>query len=114
MKLNIVANRLGVSVKQLLMLTLTILLLQTLAPAAIATDTSSAAPSNTRPKVALALGGGGTRGAAHVGVLRVLEQEGIPIDMVAGTSMGSIVGGFYCAGISVRDIEAKFETSTMI
>ncbi len=62
----------------------------------------------SRPKVALALGGGGTRGAAHVGVLRVLQKENIPIDMVAGTSMGAIVGGFYCAGLPVDDIEAKF------
>jgi len=67
-----------------------------------------AAPGG-RLKVGLALGGGGTRGAAHVGVLRVLQQEGIPVDMIAGTSMGAIVGGFYAAGLPVSDIESKFQ-----
>lgn len=60
------------------------------------------------PKIGLALGGGGARGAAHVGVLRVLEKEGIHVDMIAGTSIGAIVGGMYCAGLSVDDIEAQF------
>ncbi|HEY9715407.1 MAG TPA: patatin-like phospholipase family protein, partial [Chroococcales cyanobacterium] len=54
--------------------------------------------SGHRPKVALALGGGGMRGAAHVGVLKVLQESGIPIDYIAGTSMGAIVGGLYSAG----------------
>ncbi|MDR3615978.1 MAG: patatin-like phospholipase family protein [Candidatus Obscuribacterales bacterium] len=58
-----------------------------------------------RPKVALVLGGGGLRGAAHVGILRVLEREGIPIDMVVGTSMGAVVGGLYCAGVSTERLE---------
>jgi NTE family protein len=58
-----------------------------------------------RPRVVLALGGGGTRGAAHVGVLRVLQRENIPIDGICGTSMGAIVGGLFCAGISVDQIE---------
>ncbi len=71
-------------------------------------DDSKTTGASTRPRVALALGGGGTRGAAHVGVLRVLQKEGIPIDMVAGTSMGAIVGGFYCAGLPIDQIEAKF------
>jgi NTE family protein len=60
---------------------------------------------NKRPKVALVLGGGGLRGAAHVGILRVLEREGIPIDMVVGTSMGAVVGGLYCAGVSTDSLE---------
>ena len=58
-----------------------------------------------RPKIGLALGGGGTRGAAHVGVLRVLVREHIPIDFVAGTSIGAIIGGLYCAGVPVDQIE---------
>jgi NTE family protein len=49
----------------------------------------------TRPKVGLALGGGYARGLAHIGVLEVLEREGIPIDIVAGTSMGALVGALY-------------------
>lgn len=60
-----------------------------------------------RPRVALVLGGGGLRGAAHVGILRVLEREGIPIDMVVGTSMGAIVGGLYCAGVSTEHLEKE-------
>lgn len=63
---------------------------------------------NPRAKVALVLGGGGARGAAHVGVLKVLEKERIPIDLVVGTSIGSIVGGFYCAGLSTSRIEKMF------
>lgn len=58
-----------------------------------------------RKSVALALGGGGARGAAHIGVLRVLEREGIPVDYIVGNSMGAIVGGFYAAGTSVDDME---------
>lgn len=58
-----------------------------------------------RPRIGLALGGGGTRGTAHIGVLRVLEAEGIPIDCIAGTSMGAIVGGLYCAGVPLKQIE---------
>lgn len=53
-----------------------------------------------RPKVGLALGSGGARGFAHIGVIKVLEEEGIPIDIIAGSSMGSLVGAFYSAGIN--------------
>lgn len=65
--------------------------------------------TNRNLKIGLALGGGGARGAAHVGVLRVLEREGIQIDMIAGTSIGAIVGGLYSAGLSVDEIEAQFK-----
>ena len=61
--------------------------------------------SETPPKVGLALGGGGARGFAEVGVLRVLEQERIPIDVVAGTSVGSLIGALYCDNGSVVDLE---------
>lgn len=63
--------------------------------------------SATQPHVALVLGGGGARGVAHIGVLRVLAQEKIPIDLIVGTSMGAIVGGLYCAGLSPDQIEAR-------
>jgi NTE family protein len=53
----------------------------------------------TRKRVGLALGGGGARGMAHVGVLQVLEREGFPIDCIAGTSVGSLVGAAYAAGL---------------
>lgn len=65
------------------------------------------ANSARKLKVALALGGGGTRGYAHIGALRVFKREGIPIDIIAGTSMGAIVGGMYCAGLSPDEIEKK-------
>jgi NTE family protein len=61
--------------------------------------------SADRPKIGLALSGGGARGAAHIGVLRVLEEMRIPVDYVAGTSMGSIVGGFYAAGLTPDELE---------
>jgi NTE family protein len=67
-----------------------------------------------RPKIALVLGGGGARGAAHVGVLRELEKAGIHIDMITGTSIGAIVGGLYCAGLSVDEIESKFRKPTIM
>ena len=58
-----------------------------------------------RPRIGLVLGGGGARGAAHVGILKVIEQERIPIDYVVGTSMGAIVGGAYASGMSPAEIE---------
>jgi len=58
------------------------------------------------PRIGLVLGGGGARGAAHIGVLKVLEREHIPIHAIAGTSMGSIVGGLYAAGYTPDEIEA--------
>jgi NTE family protein len=58
-----------------------------------------------RPKVAVVLGGGGARGLAHIGVLKALEREGVPVDLIVGTSMGAFVGGFYAAGVSVREME---------
>lgn len=57
-----------------------------------------------RPKVALVLSGGGAKGFAHLGVLKVLEEEKIPIDIIVGTSIGSIVGGLYAIGYSADDI----------
>lgn len=57
-----------------------------------------------RPKIGLALGAGGLRGLAHVGVLRVLEREKIPIDYIAGCSIGSLIGALYCAGLDSETI----------
>ena len=53
-----------------------------------------------RPRIGLVLSGGGARGAAHIGVLKVLEDLRIPVDYVAGTSMGAIIGGLYASGMS--------------
>ena len=63
-----------------------------------------------RPKVALVLSGGGARGAAHVGVLKVLERLRVPVDYIVGTSMGSVVGGLYATGLSPGDLERFFTT----
>ncbi len=58
-----------------------------------------------RPKIGLVLSGGGARGLAHIGVLRALEKKHIPIDYIAGTSMGSIVGGLYATGMNTDDLQ---------
>jgi NTE family protein len=59
-----------------------------------------------RPRIGLVLSGGGARGVAHIGVLKVLEEQHVPIDAIAGTSMGAVVGGLYASGLSAREIEA--------
>ncbi len=59
-----------------------------------------------RPKVGVVLCGGGAKGAAHVGVLKVLEENNIPIDYIAGTSMGAIVGGLYAIGYSAAELDS--------
>jgi len=64
----------------------------------------------SRPKIGLVLSGGGARGAAHIGVIKVLEEMRIPIDYIGGTSMGSIVGGLYASGMSIDELE-KIVTS---
>ena len=66
--------------------------------------------SEQRPRVGLALSGGGARGCAHVGVLKVLEAMRIPVDYVAGTSMGAIVGGLYASGLSAGEVEQILST----
>ena len=60
----------------------------------------------TRPTVALVLAGGGAKGAAHIGVLKYLEEKGIPVDFVAGTSMGGLMGGLYAMGYSATEIDS--------
>jgi NTE family protein len=64
------------------------------------------APEETaRPKIGLVLSGGGARGAAHIGVIKILEEMRIPIDYIGGTSMGAIVGGLYASGMSSEELE---------
>jgi NTE family protein len=60
---------------------------------------------STRPKIGLVLSGGGARGAAHIGVIKALEELHIPIDYITGTSMGSIVGGLYASGMTTVELE---------
>lgn len=62
------------------------------------------APPAGRPRIALILSGGGARGLAHIGVLRALEEEGIPIDGIGGASMGAVIGGLYAAGVSADSL----------
>ena len=59
-----------------------------------------------RKKVAVVLSGGGAKGMAHIGVLKVLERAGIPIDIVTGTSIGSIVGGLYSIGYNANSLDS--------
>jgi len=87
--------------KQLIYLVFGILIFLTIGPPTVF--------GQQRPlKVGLALSGGGARGASHVGVLKVLEREHIPIDYIAGTSFGALVGGFYALGYSAAEIEQIF------
>ena len=77
------------------------LLLLTISITSYSQDTTS---ESSRPKVGLVLSGGGAKGAAHIGVLKYIEEAGIPIDYIAGTSMGSIVGGMYALGYTSDEI----------
>ncbi len=63
--------------------------------------------SPTRPRIGLVLSGGGARGLAHVGVLKVLEELHVPVDVITGTSMGAIVGGLYASGMRAADLERE-------
>ncbi len=77
-----------------------------------ATKSEAISKLPNRPRVGLALGGGGSRGSAHVGVLKVFKEENIPIDLIAGTSIGSVVGGFYASGVPLEQISDVFEKNT--
>ena len=65
---------------------------------------SSAVESRRVPTIGVALGGGFARGIAHIGVLKVLEEEGIPVRMVAGTSVGALIGAVYCCGLTIAEL----------
>ncbi len=65
----------------------------------------------SRQKIGLVLSGGGARGAAHVGAIKVLDSLRIPVDYIAGTSMGAIVGGLYASGMSAKKLEQVFDTA---
>src|ERR1035438_5862475 len=65
----------------------------------------AAVPEVPIPAIGLALGGGFARGMAHIGVLKVLEEERIPVRIVAGTSVGALIGAVYCSGLSVEELE---------
>ena len=65
------------------------------AHAAVAQQPEPGAEAPTRPEVGLVLSGGGARGGAHIGVLKALEELRVPVDYLAGTSIGAVIGGFY-------------------
>lgn len=69
-------------------------------------DTPDSQQLEHRPRIGLVLSGGGARGAAHVGVIKALEEMRIPIDAVAGASMGAIIGGLYASGLEAGELEA--------
>ena len=89
------------------LLSLLVIFLVTILPAAAGADQVSV---SKRPKIGLVLSGGGARGLAHIGVIKVLEEMRIPIDYISGTSMGAIVGGLYASGLSPDELE-KIVTS---
>ena len=78
-------------------------------PAMSQTVVKDSVPSHK--KVALVLSGGGALGAAHAGALKVIEEAGLPVDIVVGTSIGSIVGSMYSVGYNSSDIASMFRTT---
>ncbi len=61
--------------------------------------------NSKKPKIGLALGSGSSKGLAHIGVIKVLKENNIPIDFIAGSSIGALIGGFYAAGLDIKEIE---------
>ena len=81
--------------------------------AVLMTGTANAQLDSTavkRKKVGVVLSGGGAKGMAHIGVLKVLEKAGIPVDIVTGTSIGSIVGGLYAIGYNAHSLDSMVRT----
>ena len=72
--------------------------------------TSSAQDTIRKPKIGLVLSGGGAKGLAHIGVLKVIDSLGIKIDYIGGTSMGAIVGGLYASGYNAKQLDSIFTT----
>jgi len=81
-----------------------------LALPAAAAEPAAVPETASRPRVGLVLSGGGARGLAHVGVLKVLEEQRVPIDAIAGTSMGAVIGGLYASGMTASEIESLVRT----
>lgn len=93
--------------KQLLLLvnSITVLVFAAFLNASAQAADAPPGPGQDRPRIGLVLGGGGARGAAHIGVLRELENLRVPIHAIAGTSMGAIIGGLYASGMTVTELE---------
>ncbi|RZJ68083.1 MAG: patatin [Flavobacterium sp.] len=86
-----------------------LLTILSLFPATTFSQTDSVVKS--RPKIGLVLSGGGAKGFAHIGVLKVLEDNGVKIDFIGGTSMGAIIGGLYASGYNARQIDSIFRST---
>jgi len=84
--------------------------LRTLPVAVFFSAAGTAEAQMKRPKIGLALSGGGAKGCAHVGVLRQLEKMHIPVDYIAGTSMGAVIGALYASGMTPDEIEQALAT----
>jgi len=80
-------------------------MLSIVAAGAVAAEPPGARRDLGRPRICVVLSGGGARGAAHIGVLKVLEEYRVPVDCIAATSMGSLVGGAYASGMPVAQME---------
>ena len=87
---------------------------QTTSSSSTTTSSLHSTSAGQHVRVGLALGGGGARGAAHVGVLKVLLEEGVPIDVIAGTSIGSVVGGLYSAGVCPDELARDFQDGKLM
>jgi NTE family protein len=72
-------------------------------------NTSFSQDTIKRPKIGLVLSGGGAKGFAHIGVLKIIEQAGVKIDYIGGTSMGSVIGGLYASGYTATQIDSLFQ-----
>ena len=81
-----------------------------MASAPVAAQDAAPLAEASRPRIGLVLSGGGARGAAHIGVLKVLEENHVPIDAIAGTSMGAVVGGLYASGLNAADVERVMQS----
>lgn len=97
-----------------LVLCLSLFLNSSLSACAQESEKKVSPQTGTRPKIGLALGGGGARGAAHVSVLKVLKEQGLPIDFICGTSIGSVVGGLYAAGVPLEEMEEQFRDGKLM
>jgi len=96
--------------RQRLLQTCALALLCSLPFAASAQPSVPVERTAARQQIGLVLSGGGARGGAHIGVLKALEELRVPVDYVAGTSIGAVVGGFYVSGMSVADLEQLVES----
>ena len=67
--------------------------------------------TSKKPKIGLVLSGGGAKGFAHIGVLKILEKAGVKIDFIGGTSMGAVVGGLYASGYNATQIDSIFSNT---